>query len=1050
MCVRRSRLLAGIVCLALTGAASVAHGRADDLAQYRAGSQKGLALYGADRLADALPHLEKAAGLAEKLVGPDHLTTGQCLNNLALLYWKLGRYGKAEPLFQRSLRIIEDREGKNHPDVAALLNNLGMLYQAQGQYDQAEPLYQRSLKIMEAARPGDHPDVATSLNNLAHLYWDMGRYDQAESLYQRSLQIREAVRPRDQAAVAQSLNNLAVLYQSLGDYDKAESLLRRGLRLLQTSPAVKQTDVAAGLNNLGRLYWDMGRYDQAEPLFRRSLQIQEAALPADHPDVAAGLHNLALLSQTLGQSARAESLYQRCLGILKATRGEDHPDVATVSNSLADLYRQQGRYGEAEPLYQRGLQIREAALPADHPDVAQSMNNLALLSQSLGRKDKAEELYRRSLELCRQKLGEDHPEVALRLQNLAVLYWDVGQDDKAEPLLRRCLQIRRDRLGKDHPDVAASLHDLGMVSATTGRWQQAAECLDGARRVLRRHVGAVLPALAETEQRTFLHEKVAKFWHQALSLGLVRPEDGLLATLSADWLLNGKGLAQQALAERTLLARDSSDPKVADLARDLRTVRARLAALTHRGTPPGQEDNVRKERALLTAKEERLSKQLGQAAGRTVRADPWVETAEVRKALPADAVLIDVVRLLAWDFPKRRPQAARYVAWVIPAGETGKVRLVDLGPAEKIEAAVRAVRKALQEAPKRIETDGEPDSEKELRRPLEALSKLVLHPLLAHAGEAKRWVVSPDADLWLVPWSALLLPDGRYAVEQYEIRHAVSGRDLAQQPARPATGRAVLLADPDYDLRPALAGAETRKLLPGGAAGGELRGLPPSGTLPRAGRLQGTAAEARAVAPRLARWLGSEPKVYLREQALEGVFKALVRPRVVMLSTHGFFLADDRSGLSERAPGKLPENPLLRCGLLLAGCNQRGEAADGEDDGILTGLEIVGTDLRGTELVVLSACETGLGDVHNGEGVAGLRQAFQLAGAQSVLASLWNVEDRETARLMVGFFDGLAEGQGKAEALRAAQLALLQSRRQRHGAAHPFFWAAFTLTGQGP
>jgi CHAT domain-containing protein len=419
-------------------------------------------------------------------------------------------------------------------------------------------------------------------------------------------------------------------------------------------------------------------------------------------------------------------------------------------------------------------------------------------------------------------------------------------------------------------------------------------------------------------------------------------------------------------------------------------------------------------------------------------------------------VLVEIARVRLFDFKARREedpwrQAPHYAAWVIPPQGSGDVQVIDLGPADRIEKAVLAARQALHDAPARLRDDGEPDAEQALRPVLQELAKFVLQPLLEHIGSARQWFISPDGSLWLVPWAALPINEkGRYAIEQYQIRYLVSGRDLVPSAVEPAKGRALVMANPDYDLAPAGVRAET----------GAQRGPTLVSGLPRVPPLPGTAAEAEAIAPQLARYTGAEPQLYLGKQARKGLFQAAQRPRVAVLSTHGFFLEDqhvqtqEQGGLVQERSSPSPEgrpldNPLLRCGLLLAGSNQR-EHRVAEDDGVLTGLEIVGTDLRGTELVVLSACETGLGKVRNGEGVAGLRQAFQMAGARTVVSTLWDIEDRDTARLMAEFFANLAAGQGHADALRAAQLSLIRQHRKRSdGAAHPFFWAAFTLTGQG-
>ncbi len=744
--------------------------------------------------------------------------------------------------------------------------------------------------------------------------------------------------------------------------------------------------------------------------------------------------------------------------------------MAQVLNNLANLYTELGQYAKAEPLYRRSLEIKEAKLGKDHPHVADSLNNLAILYHRLGQYAKAEPLYCRSLEIYEAKLGKDHPFVADALHELATLYQQLGQLEKAEPLYRRSLEIREARLGRDHPDMASSLNNLALFEAGQQHWDEASRLFERERRGVCRHIARALPSLSPAEQLGFLTSRDASHFHVALSLGWEKRGDPTARLLSVGWLLNGKGVSQDALAAQALLERDTTNPGRRKIVRNLQGVRQQRASLALAVPRSGQEQERQRRLEELADQQRDLERHLAQAGGHgDDREDPWIDLAEVRKTIPADAILIDIARFRVANFKAKAHEKfwepARYAAWVVPPAGEDDVQLIDLGDAEAIDQTVRDVRQALAASPTAIRGDGEAAAEQALRRPLAALAQKLLQPLRPHLDGKRQWLLSPDAALWLVPWAALPLDDEHYVIERHTIRYLISGRDLVRpEPKRPGGAEPPrIVADPDFDLAPAAARAQLKELLPGAEPAAELRGLSllPSGGLPRVGRLPFTAAEAEAIGPLVEKYAGAAPRVYRGEQAQEAVVKAFRTPRVLVLATHAFFLEDQeaadtgRFGLAEERPhvaltkeGKPLENPLLRCGLLLAGCNDRSERPAGDDDGVLTGLEVVGIDLRGTELVVLSACQTGVGTVNTGEGVAGLRQAFQLAGARAVLATLWQVHDKETMLLMTKFFAELARGRDKAEALRQAQLERIQRRRDRYGAAHPFYWAAFTLTGQ--
>src|SRR6266511_455141 len=947
---------------------------------------------------------------------------------------------KGAPAGGYEIRLVELRAATEKDRVlqeARKLHTESQRLSRDGKYDESRPAAERALELREEALGPESPDVAQSLNNLAIIYRDKGDYAKAEPLVQRALAILEKAFGPESLDVAASLNSLANLYRGKGDYAKAEPLVHRALAVREKALGPEHPDVAASLNNLGIIYRIKGDYAKAEPLCQRALAIWEKAVGPEHPDVAASLIILANLYRLKGDYAKAEPLHQRALAIWEKALGPEHPNVATSLNNLAVIYRDKGDYAKAEPLYQRALAIWEKALGPESPDVAESLTSLAIIYRDKGDYAKAEPLYQRALDIYEKAFGPEHPGVARPLNSLANLYSVKGDYAKAEPLYQRALAIYEKALGPEHPDAAESLNLLARLYEAKGDLTLAVTFQSRANEVSERNIALNLVTGSERQKLAYLATLLAQT-DQIISLhARSAPDDSTARSLAATTILQRKGRVLDAMSDSIEARRRAASPQDRALFDQLKDIRSQQARLVFGGlqrtTPAEYQNQIRN----LAEQAEKLEDEISRRSDRFRAKYQPVTLAAIQSAIPARAALIEFYSYHPFNAKSARPAEAfgqpRYVAYVLR--QHGEAQWVDLGEADPIDRAVIALRQAL----------GSPNRA-DVRQLARALDEKVMRPVRKLVGDIRTLLLSPDGALNLIPFGALVDEQKRYLIESYSFTYLTSGRDLLRLQAHtPSQQGPVVVANPLFDLgnsaivnnQMADQRTESRRSIDINR-----QSFDP---------LPGTAAEAKALGAIL-----PEAKILTEAQATEAAIKQVRGPLILHVATHGFFLADrksatpDRSGLGleEGAAGltqtqdALTENPLLRAGLILAGINQS-QSGPGED-GVLTALEAAELNLWGTKLVVLSACDTGLGEVKNGDGVYGLRRALALAGSERQVMRLWQVADKTTRELMVGYYTGLQRGEGRSEALRNVQLQMLRSGERRH----PYYWAGFIQSGE--
>ncbi|MCO6454097.1 MAG: CHAT domain-containing protein [Pirellulaceae bacterium] len=967
------------------------------------------------------------------------------LNQRVIGLWERGELDAALPLSQRAARDSAELLPPAHPEAFDSATVLAVVYANLGRIDEGIPFAERALEL--AAHAGkQHSRYAMALNNLAYLHQQAGAYDKALPLFQQSHALQQAAGKLD-SAYASSINNLAYIHWLMGRHEQAEPLYLRTLEVYEKL-GERSPNYAITLNNLANLYRELGRYDQSLPMMRRALN-ESRRFGESHPARAISLNDLGTIHAELGELEQAAEFLREAVQV-RAELGKRTPEYAKSAANLSMVYREMGRLDDAISLAGEAAAIFEE-LGLRNIEYAFSLLNLS--AAHFGGKD-----YERALDVARKaqpllaRLDERGMYHALLLNNMALCHARLDQPRRALELLTEASTLSAS-LGDHHPRNALVLFNMAANHYELGEYEQAVERAERSLRAEREVLDRTFSVLSSRQRRSQLvwrRLNLDLYFSCAVAAG--RPASEIYQQA-----LSWKGVEFARIAEESA-ARDQ--PQLAPLIDQLRRERSRLARL-YFGARPGEE-SLAGDGGRLKDVERRLvelEQQLAEASQpfRGLRQLQAATPSRVADALPPGAAFVDYQ---FYDHYQDDNQAAetsserRLLAFVF--SEPGSApALLQLGSAEPIEDLVTRWREA-------ATASGDPRELQQLGR---QLRQHIWQPLADHVRGSDTVFVAPDGVLCQLPLAALPDDAGRgFLVEQTAIGYFVSGQHLLAAhtltPAGEGTGL-LTVGDLDYG-QGALA------------------------------RLPGTRSESERVAQLFRR---SERNDSARIEELNGaadkpLFLKAILPsedrkpwKYVHVATHGRFeesspaavAAGGTNGALNSAPSGrellFVDESLLRCSLALAGANTN------PSEGLLSGKEIASLDLRGVDLVVLSACETGLGKIQRGEGVLGLQQAFQRAGAQTLIASLWSVDDAATSLLMEHFFRNLWQGRmSKLEALRQAQLTIirqpelvaerrreLRSELAQRGIqigksirlpdaeepAPPAVWAAFVLSGAG-
>ncbi|WP_020607210.1 CHAT domain-containing protein [Spirosoma spitsbergense] len=933
--------------------------------------------------------------------------------------------GQIRPAYELSLLSQQQAErefGKTHANYGVSRSTTGQLLQELGDYKQAESLMKEGIYIIEHSNTPDIDDYSYAVTILGGLYTALNRMPESFSYLEKALRIRERLNGKESQKYAETLTLLAVTHLAVGQYEQAITEMQKVLVIRERIYGKEAEPYAEAVGNLASIYIDIDDYIQAEPLLETALSIREKTVGKDNVHYWYSLNNLIALKSRMGDYDQSIVLANDLLARMNKADQQDGLYVSTLG-LLSGNYVSTKQYQRADSAYRVNLALVEGLVGKNHIRYSDNLRGLAEVVEQTGRFPEAESLYREAITACQVSIGVETDQYVDCSIQLAELLARSKKYTEADSIYKALKSLSERVLGTYSFGYSAVLNGQLMSYRLQNKATKAIVLLSEANQLNTDVLIRQLPYWSTRQREKYLLKHQPDSWENLSVAADFSGQSGVAGILYEQSLqLKNLLLTQHLGLEQTVRA--TGNQALLTLFDSLRTIQNSIAS--QYTLPVAQRKNL----DSLEARAETLEKDLARQSAPFRAAQRALQTRwqDVRDDLKPTEAAVEFV-----SFPYhnglRQIDSVRYMALVLRPGDTAP-QVVPLLADETPLRRLLARKSGVQVGAALYATRGSELDTDQLTKG-DSLYQLIWQPLDTLLTNAKTVYLSPSGLLHQVAFAALpysASKGSQYLADRYQLRQVGSTRQVTTP----------TLADDTYR-------SITSATLYGGIqydSAGVVPAPNPPGAWPF---LPGTQHEVtqigQLIGPKAAQRTGSV--------ATEADFKTQSgkSPSVLHVATHGFAFPDplvsrtdsltDQGGAAFRQIA----NPLFRTGLLMAGANRAwlgGRPAPGEDDGILTAYEVANLNLSNTKLVVLSACETALGDIRGSEGVFGLQRAFKMAGSGYLLTSLWPVSDQTTSDLMAQFYQNWKR-------YKTIRLAYEKTQQQMRHKYPPSVWAAFVL-----